>query len=399
MPSVNVNNIEIAHISEPFNKWHFYNSDRIMRDGNSELRKGQSDNFSKRYIYLTTAEILKKRLKFSGFSREGLEREFQEIMVEEMGRYKRIFEKIPENPSEDFFYLQKKIPEIINSKLDQWLDALKIIFQNSLCRNNLRNIKPHVKEIFDNPLVDYYLNGCSFDPEDFDLCLPFKNSSSLAFALTEILPANTEFILDVTDLIIGGEFIHFEDLIDKNRGHTGLFEIFEKSILDVQSLMIVSPCNQILTNLLYANVITTMEVYLYDNLKKNVTNRPVVKRLFVQNSGFFEGKFPIKDIFARWDSLDKKVLNIVDSINFHNLDKIVGLYKSVLDISFPDEIMHNLKQAISKRHDIIHRNGKNVKGDYLEISVDEINELIEVVKFVIQFIDKQIINFLLEDER
>jgi hypothetical protein len=122
--------------------------------------------------------------------------------------------------------------------------------------------------------------------------------------------------------------------------------------------MALAPENKILARLIYANVITSMETYLSDTVKKQILTREPIRRRFVQTNEAFKEKIVVQEIFRKLESLNEEIIQTIDMMSFHNLDKTTGLYKLVLDTQFPTTNIAELKKAVERRHDIVHRNGK-----------------------------------------
>lgn len=73
---------------------------------------------------------------------------------------------------------------------------------------------------------------------------------------------------------------------------------------------------------------------------------------------------------------------------YHNLPKVAAMYKDVLNISFPPygEIM----KTIDKRHDFVHRNGKDKEGNDVLVNIDIIQKMLKDVRVFVESIDSQI---------
>ncbi|KTB94081.1 hypothetical protein AO073_11050 [Pseudomonas syringae ICMP 11293] len=174
--------------------------------------------------------------------------------------------------------------------------------------------------------------------------------------------------------------------------------MFATSILDTQSLLALSPGNATLAPLLYANVITAMETYLSDTMKKQLLTREAIRHRFVQTNDTFRDKISVQDIFRKLEGLNEEIVRAIDTMSFHNMDKTAGLYKAVLDTKFPGAYMADLVSAVGKRHDIVHRNGKTAQGKTINVTMKDVVQLIELVDSTIKHIDKQIKDGLLDDE-
>ena len=79
-------------------------------------------------------------------------------------------------------------------------------------------------------------------------------------------------------------------------------------------------------------------------------------------------------------------------ISLPKLENIEKLYKKVLEISFPKGFNKIIYDAILKRHNLVHRNGKDLKGKKVSIEIDSLDDLIITVKNFIGQIHNKIIN-------
>ncbi|WP_438419985.1 HEPN domain-containing protein [Aeromonas hydrophila] len=140
-----------------------------------------------------------------------------------------------------------------------------------------------------------------------------------------------------------------------------------------------------------------MEAYLSDTMKRNVLNRHAIKRRFVESlEKFVKNKIQASTFFIFMDSLDRKITEEIDSISFHNVDVITGLYKNVLLCRFSEDKVAELKSYVETRHDIVHRNGKKTDGSITHITKENVENLITLVSDVVSYIDQQILDGLLD---
>ncbi|MDQ0092075.1 hypothetical protein J2T12_005519 [Paenibacillus anaericanus] len=68
---------------------------------------------------------------------------------------------------------------------------------------------------------------------------------------------------------------------------------------------------------------------------------------------------------------------------------IKGMYKDTIGVEFPKDLS-TLGKAISIRHDIVHRNGKDKTGKMNEIRIEVIEELILLVKDFVKHVNEQL---------
>lgn len=383
-------------------RWYFRKKDRVIRPrpkaGRNTLiwaaaEQNEQQDVETDYLYITTSAVLRRRLELDGFNREVLEREFKERIAERIAA----IEELAAYDSDWANNLRIRLPIMKSSTLDDWLRVLKIAVDDGVTHWRYEDVKQNYTDLLLHVLFaqDEFLD----EPPIHDTGFPCKSLESMAIAMLEILPPETECTLDVTDLVDEGWTDSFEDLVEFSSDFTTFYEVFSTAIGDTRSLLELAPNNPTLARLLYANAITAMETYLSDTLKKQVLTKEHIRRRFVQsNDAFKDKKFTIQEIFSKLDGLNDEIANAIDKISFHNLDKTPGIFTSVLDTRFPHERMSELKKAVENRHDIVHRNGKTTQGKSIEVTMDNVKEVIELVDSTVRYIDKQIKDGLLDDD-
>ncbi|MNI67066.1 hypothetical protein D3C73_1226720 [compost metagenome] len=106
---------------------------------------------------------------------------------------------------------------------------------------------------------------------------------------------------------------------------------------------------------------------------------------------------PMSRLFSSSGDIEKQLEDIKAEVKASLVDKLwhklkstaVPLYKITYNIEFPREI-GVLYKAVAQRHDWVHRNGKDKKGELLEISKTTITELITKVEELVQHIDDRL---------
>ena len=59
-------------------------------------------------------------------------------------------------------------------------------------------------------------------------------------------------------------------------------------------------------------------------------------------------------------------------------------------VNFPAEAVPALCRAVQRRHDIVHRNGKDTSGKAVEVSQEDLSAVITLVTETIRAIDTQV---------
>jgi len=184
-----------------------------------------------------------------------------------------------------------------------------------------------------------------------------------------------------------------DDYVDDLASISDYYHNFSKSIELNESLSNVDLVSTLLPRyhqMLYANIITTMETYLSTAFINTTINDINFKRKFVETTPEFkEEKFPVSDIFNVYNTIDSRIHKYLSEIMWHNLIKVKLMYKATLDVNFPDKI-RNLFQAIAIRHDIVHRSGFSKDGNEHRITTVQLSDLRDSIKSFVSVIEGQL---------
>jgi len=393
---ISLDGMAILETQNYFHEWYFRKSERVIENfGVHELEHESHlppDAIISTYTYKMPIETLRRRLDLAGYNYATLVQEFKEQHFQLMSDLDDMLELAPSR-IEPFYDAVK------NSTVKQWLSCLRIIKENGRSVTNLElgKIDKEIQKLLQFMMgVDLYFTN---HPTCGDFDFPCRTEEGYAVALLEITPENTYCILDVTELVEGGWTEAFDDLIEYHRDFTRFYDVFSSSLIDIQSLMNLAPHNETLARLLYAAIITAMETYLSDTLKKQVLNREAIKRRFIKNHDFFKKeKFTLSEIYEKTASINETIISEIDKMSFHNLSRIPALYSSVLATTFPSSRLPELKRAIDNRHDIVHRNGKDTTNKPLKILMGDVSALIVLIDETVRYIDMQIKDGLLDDD-
>lgn len=149
---------------------------------------------------------------------------------------------------------------------------------------------------------------------------------------------------------------------------------------------------QLFYNMIYANIITSLETYLSDAFINTVISDQYYIKKFIKTFKDFKNvKVEYSSIFESFEEISTTVTKTLLDIIYHNIGKVKGMFKDTLEVEFPRDLT-TLGKAVSVRHDIVHRNGKDKTGKIHNISVEEINSLISNVKDFVKCINTQLIS-------
>ena len=163
---------------------------------------------------------------------------------------------------------------------------------------------------------------------------------------------------------------------------------------DVQALVDIplpdKKLSQSLARIPFATVITAMETYLADTFINRVSNNnELLKRCVQTIAELRERKLQLGDIFDKYYKLPDQVRHYLVNILFHNIPKVGDMYRSVLQVNFPNNMI-DIIGAVERRHDIVHRSGKSKSGSESIVSASDVHGLVKSMKRFVQSIENQL---------
>lgn len=399
---IKINGQILTEWKNTYYEWYFSKSERKR-----EIIEDRDDEKQRDFIgYRSTAGVIRRRLQLDGYDHSSLERDFndtRELWIKDMKEMHLSYEHEFSKKGDKFYInLMNRIAEQLEIVQKTSLDEWKGNIHKALLLKPDHILDMYDDDVFieDEPLLSLMLSPLTgvYD-EHFGFAgglFPCMQMESYALILLEMCKDHDVCELDITDIVHGGWVNDFDDLAEIQAGETKFYEHFKSSISDLVELN-NGKRNPVLQRMIFSSVITTMEAYLSDTMKRNVLNRHAIKRRFVESlDKFSKNKIASNTVFAFMDSLDQKITEEIDSISFHNVDTVAGLYKNVLLCKFPEDKVSDLKKYVELRHDIVHRNGKSKDGTIVSVTKNDLRDLIELVSDVVSHIDKQILDGLLD---
>ncbi|WP_173405133.1 hypothetical protein [Novipirellula maiorica] len=135
-----------------------------------------------------------------------------------------------------------------------------------------------------------------------------------------------------------------------------------------------------------------METYLSDTFINTVVGSKVLRNRFARaTSDFANRKYKLDEVID-WERHSQTIVkkHLVDQV-FHNLPKVGPLFKNVLKVEFPTgDAFADLQRIVNARHNIVHRNGRTKKGQFLSLTVAEIDSAISKVRHFVEDVDSQV---------
>ncbi|MBW2640262.1 MAG: hypothetical protein JRE10_08910 [Deltaproteobacteria bacterium] len=173
----------------------------------------------------------------------------------------------------------------------------------------------------------------------------------------------------------------FNTFLDATLGFNKLLDIKVGEDLELKYLRMI-----------FSSAVGALESYLSDTFIGLVLDIEEIRKVTLNSPKIFVKKYTIKEISDSEFNLDKEIIKNLSSILWHNLDKVREIYRHSIRIKFPD-IPNSLRDAVLKRHDIVHRNGKGIDGEDVSVSEQDVRNLLSEVEMFVFEINEKIIEY------
>ena len=339
------------------------------------------------YVFEASVETIINRLEILGYTLDACKRDFLESIKQELRKLPELEDYDPQ------FVRSHRAIYASHGRFEQWLNAFSTI------------VRDRPKEVFymsepvrvhEDDLITYMLNPSPVWSEDWHPCgfqYPSQDFNLFARAFLESCDRNSSVQLDATDLVLGGWYQGFEHLEDVVKPHTRFFEVFQHSTAEISELARQGEAlanTDLLAKVLFANIITALETYLSDTFVYTVISvPPLIRRLVESDPEFRKRKLMLSDIFRRHDGIKGEVAEYLEGLMYHNLAKVRELYRGTLCVDFPKE-MAEIYRAIDDRHDIVHRNGRRRTGEFVNIDLRSLEQLLAAATRLVEQVDSQV---------
>lgn len=402
---ITINGHTLVNWGSTYYEWYFIKSDR-QRYVEQDLEKDEVEKF---IGYRAKASVIRKRLQLDGYDNNSLELDFNETRAKWIKDMKEMLSSYREDYSKkgDAYYLtmvneiNEQLSLVQKTSFEEWKaafpEALRLKDEhipNIIGGYEVKIENEPLLSLMLSPLIGVYDQDYGFAGSMF----PCMQMESYATLLLDICEDDDRCELDITDIVDGGWVDDFDDIFQLKEGKTFFYKIFENALIEIKDIKLDNS-TPVLQRMIFSSVITAMEAYLSDTMKRYVLNRHAIKRRFVESySSFTNKKIQANTVFSFMDSLDREITNEIDKISFHNINLVTGLYKNVLLCEFPKDKVARLSDSVDIRHDIVHRNGFNKDKELIHIEKEDVIELIELVTDVVSYIDKQILDGIINSD-
>jgi len=153
--------------------------------------------------------------------------------------------------------------------------------------------------------------------------------------------------------------------------------------------------NDIFLKMVDAFAVTAMEAYLSGTLIEKVKqNEKYLLNAAQKIEDIKDEKMTLYEVVKSPDQAQKRILEKLYEFMYHNLPKIKRIYETVFEIKI-DYSLKDLMTIVRRRHDIVHRNGKNKDGVEIVLIAATVEQDIDVISSFVKKIN-DLINLDLE---
>lgn len=407
---VMISGTEVESYRNHHDTWFFRQGDRIREN---VQRDQDGDVKDESFIgYRASAASIRKRMTLSGIDMSACEQHFNEHLQAVIGELEEkisYYEGRLLQPEDDLSVRERvagitRVDRLVfeavkDTRLADWITAFPVAARLQKEQKAYSFNETYWADASSSPLVNAMLSGFEIYTE-FP-CLgyfnfPCNDPRFFQFAFLCSCPDDAICELNILPLIQSGYEDDFRDLEEIQHEETKPHAISRESIVDIKGLSDTQPLNLSLQRMCYASIITAMEAYLGDILKREIFSRQAVKELFVASYGPFKNeKLKLSDLYTRLAGIDAEIKDVLDGLSLHKIDTAMNIFRSTLLTTFPPASLDFLGAAVERRHDIVHRNGRDTDGEPLLIGHHEVAELARQVMEFTRAIDKQILDGLL----
>jgi hypothetical protein len=134
-----------------------------------------------------------------------------------------------------------------------------------------------------------------------------------------------------------------------------------------------------LARMVFSAAISTLEAYLWETIAYWATRKREVLKGIVKNIPELRDQ-PIKlgDVFDEHEGIEARVMLYLQNLVWHRFDKAAMLLRHGLGINPPS--FKPFKEALAKRHDIVHRSGHDTEGNAVVVTAQDARELAAAVE-------------------
>lgn len=152
--------------------------------------------------------------------------------------------------------------------------------------------------------------------------------------------------------------------------------------------------DQSLNRLVFTGVITSLETYLNEVYILIVFHSESTLEKFVSDyEPYKKERFSLHEIFSKHNELKVRVNDDLNNFIYHNIPKLISVF-NIFNFELDKfERIDKISKYIKKRHNLVHRSGLNENETIIEVSKEEVENLIFDVNFLVDYVNKKIENY------
>lgn len=157
-----------------------------------------------------------------------------------------------------------------------------------------------------------------------------------------------------------------------------VLQLYKDEIEKIQELMNVSIPEKLVSTYyrqLYIGGVGTLELFLDELLSCLVLGYKEFYENFIKKTAY---KIPLSKVEESAKNMQKTIFQLIHNEVSHRLDKMGIIYHDIFDVAFPP--IGKMSEKIKTRHDLVHRNGFQVKDKslkYMNIAKSDVISFIE----------------------
>lgn len=405
---IEIDGLSVEDYQNHHSNWFFKRSDRVRENcDRDECGRLPDEAF---IGFRASGASIRRRMTLAGFDLAACEQHFNEHLPAVIEAAEWVLSREGERSHAESGSLSVRgdaygqfLDAVKDTSLQDWLDALPeaVSLSKSMSRFSDFSGMPYWCETSPVPLVNAMLSDIPLYTEYSHTDLfnfPCNDSSYFQVALLACCSDDVTCELNIAPLIQSGWEDDFRDLEEIQRQETEPHRLSRLSLEETMRLSATQIENLSLQRMCYSSIITSMEAYLGDILKREIFDRPAVKELFVASyKPFKEQGFSLNNLYKALSEIDDEIMKALNTLSLHNIGTAKSLFYSTLMTKFPEKSLRIIGPAVQIRHDIVHRNGRNTKGEALSINYESVQALANVVLQFMQNVDAQILDGLIAE--
>lgn len=188
----------------------------------------------------------------------------------------------------------------------------------------------------------------------------------------------------------------------RRRPYTEFFNEFARELVTASELLeqpLAIDKAQTLYKLVYAHAITLLESLISSVVRSIVAGNPVfIAHIAIRYDDLSKRKFTLKEIIDHPKGVESIVLKTLSDLSFHNPHTIKAVMDSVFGKHMKGLDLRGISPICAKRHDIIHRNGRTISDDPINLDLEEVRQVITVIRAFAADLEGRIYNAVEEEE-